>query len=211
MGGSLDFKDLLINGASQLGVALTGAQVDAFAVYLAELRRWNAKTNLTAIDEPGEVVVKHFLDSLTLVRMLPQGRFRAADIGSGAGFPGLALKVVLPEMELVSVEPAHRKAAFQRQASRLMGLKSVTVLERRLEDVLPEEAAFDVVLSRAFKEPGLLLAGVAGLLAPGGRVVLSVGPEQTLQPPEGWAILASEKIILPFSEYSRTVATYIPA
>jgi 16S rRNA (guanine527-N7)-methyltransferase len=207
----LDFNDLLIKGASQLGVALTGVQVDAFAVYLAELLKWNAKTNLTAIDEPGEVLVKHFLDSLTLVRMLPKGRFRAADIGSGAGFPGLALKVVLPEMELVSVEPARRKAAFQRQAARLMGLKSVTVLERRLEDVLPEEAMFDVVLSRAFKEPGLLLPGLSGLLAQGGRVVLSVGPEQTLQPPEGWTILASEKIILPFSEYSRTVATYIPA
>src|SRR5512143_3902603 len=130
--------------------------------------KWNARINLTTVTDPREVVVKHFLDSIALCPLLPEGSFRAADIGTGAGFPGLAIKLVRLDMEITLVEPVHKKASFLKQAVRLLGLTGVTVLAERLGPD-PEELAerFDVVFSRAFKGPDELLPLAAGLLADG--------------------------------------------
>src|SRR5512143_2884015 len=108
-------EQMLIDGAQALDVRLDKPQAGAFQVYLAELLKWNARINLTSVTDPREVVVKHFLDSISLCPLLPGGPFTAADIGTGAGFPGLAIKVVRHDMEITLIEPAHKKASFLRQ------------------------------------------------------------------------------------------------
>lgn len=137
----MDEITLLKTGAHELGVELSDAGLDAFRVYLSELLKWNLKVNLTSITRPREIVVKHFLDSLALCRILPADGFSAVDIGSGAGFPGLAVKAAVPGMKLTLVEPAHKKASFLRAAFRLMGLSDVSVVESRVEAILPPPSA----------------------------------------------------------------------
>jgi 16S rRNA (guanine527-N7)-methyltransferase len=128
------------------------------------------------------------------------------DIGSGAGFPGLAIKIARPDVTLTLVEPAHKKAAFLKAAARLMALKGVSVLESRVESLGPEyQHSFDAAFSRAFKAPEELLALAGALLKPGGSVAISLGPGMSNTIPAGWKILRTEDITLPFSDYKRTL------
>ncbi len=205
----MDLNKLLIEGADRLGVSLSALQSDSFARYLSELLKWNAKVNLTAIDDPREVVIKHFLDSLSLCALLPAGPFRAADIGSGAGFPGLALKIARPDMELTLIEPARKKATFLRHIIRLLGLTGVSVVDARVENLGPEHIGrYDAVFSRAFKEPGELLPLARPLIAHNGIVVLSLGPETAPAAIPGWEVSHAEEITLPYSGYKRRLMAY---
>ncbi|MGA2192596.1 MAG: 16S rRNA (guanine(527)-N(7))-methyltransferase RsmG [Nitrospirota bacterium] len=195
---------ILREGARALGVNLAPEQEEKFALYLSELLKWNKKINLTSITDPRDVVIKHFLDSLAVERLLPRGRFKAADIGSGAGFPGLALGVIRADMELLLVEPAHKKAAFLRHAARLLAVGAAVVEERAegLADLY--RGRFDIILSRAFKASEDLLPLARPLLKEGGGVVLSLGPGMGKSYP-GWRVLRQEEITLPFSDIKRAL------
>ncbi|MBI5190526.1 MAG: 16S rRNA (guanine(527)-N(7))-methyltransferase RsmG [Nitrospirae bacterium] len=206
-----DLEHILIDGASRLGVSLSEAQAAAFGVYLDELLKWNRRINLTAITSPREVVIKHFLDSLSICRLIPEGPARAVDIGTGAGFPGLPLKIARPGLDVTLDEPNRKKAAFLRHMARTLGLEGVSVVEDKVEDIQPGEGGFGVVLSRAFRDPALLLPLVRPLLAESGLVALSLGPENTLEPPEGWRMLSEEEITLPYSDIGRRLVVYVPA
>jgi 16S rRNA (guanine527-N7)-methyltransferase len=208
----------LSGGAKELGFPLSPDEIRLFELYLAELLKWNEKVNLTAITEPEEIVVKHFLDSLALRLILPpeagggplpegaapSRNFSACDIGSGAGFPGLVLKSVLPGMALTLVEPIHKKAVFLRHVIRTLDLSPVTALEARAE-ALPEKisAPFDIVFSRAFKAPAELLPLAFPILKDGGLAALSLGPGMEYEPQPGWTVEREEDITLPFSDISR--------
>jgi 16S rRNA (guanine527-N7)-methyltransferase len=208
----MDPTEILITGAAKLGVRLEKAQADAFRAYLEELLKWNRKVNLTAIADPGEIAVKHFLDSLALRRLMPGGRFSAADIGSGAGFPGIPLKIVLPGMRLVLVEPARKKATFLRHVIRLIGLEGADVAEEKIESFAgAHPGGFDVVLSRAFTEPAKLLPLVAPLLTASGRVSLSLGPGSPPVVVEGFHADITDEIVLPHSGIARTLVNYMKA
>jgi len=204
----MDLKKLLTDGARELGVPLSAAQADAFMLYLSELRKWNQKTNLTAIEDPRDIVIKHFLDSLSLQRMLPPEAKTAADIGSGAGFPCIPIKIALPGLIISSVEPAHKKAAFQRHIIRLLGLEGIRVHETKVEDLAAKPERFDIIFSRAFKEPEGLLPLALPLLSEGGEVILSIGPSTSEAPPPGWSVLRREEVNLPFSDIKRTLISY---
>jgi len=204
-----DPATMLTEGADALGVALTEGQRDSLLTCLSELLKWNKKINLTAIDNPGDAVVKHLLDSLALCRMLPDGPFRAADIGSGAGFPGLAVKVARPDMDITLVEPSRKKTAFLKHLIRLLKLDGAEAAALKVEDMAGTHGGrFDVILSRAFKEPSLLLPLVAPLLSAGGKVILSLGPGPCSAVPEGWTLAGAEDISLPFSDISRRLVLY---
>ena len=211
----------LSNGSKELGFPLSDEELRKFGVYLSELLKWSAKVNLTAIVEPEEIVVKHFLDSLALLRVLPfaarlsqtpaepesrwpDRRFTACDIGSGAGLPGLALKIALPEMNITLIEPARKKAVFLRHVIRALGLSGVEVVEARAEELKAQ--AVDMVFSRAFKGLPEILAVAGAMLKRGGYVAQSL----SLQDAEalngnmpGWEIAREEEITLPFSDIRR--------
>lgn len=144
-----------------------------------ELLRWNRTHNLTAITDPAEVYEKHLVDSLTLLPLLGQAR-RLLDLGSGAGFPSLPLKIVRPGLEIVSVDAVGKKVAFQRHVVRVLQLPGFTAVHGRAE-ILAENpsyrAGFDTVTARALASLPLLARLAAPCLAPGGRLIAMKGAE----------------------------------
>ena len=130
----------LIAGAAKLGIELDARQVEQFELYYQELIEWNRKFNLTAITDYSEVQVKHFLDSLTITLALPEEEverpdFNIIDIGTGAGFPGLPLKILSPQPRLVLIEPTAKKTAFLHHIIQKLELANIEVLNNRAEEL----------------------------------------------------------------------------
>jgi len=169
---------LLQQGLAKMGLALDPRQQEKLLGYLDELLRWNRTINLTAIRNHDEGVEKHLLDALTLMPLL-RGDERLLDIGSGAGLPGVPLKVALPGLRLVSVEAVEKKAMFQRHVLRHLGIEG-QVEPVRVESLADREGfrlGFEVITARAFSSLEALLEAAAPLLRPGGRVIAMKGPE----------------------------------
>ncbi len=145
-------REILVCGARELGTELTSAELGSFYALAAELKKWGKKINLTAIREDEDMAVKHFLDSLTILRVIgAQGEF--LDIGSGAGFPALPVKIVRNALHVVSVDAVEKKIIFQRQVSRRLGLHGFEALHARAEELAARYAGrFHWVVSRAFAD-----------------------------------------------------------
>jgi len=144
----------LIAGAAGLGFPLSPRQMDRFERYYAELIVWNERINLTSVTDREQVQTRHFLDSLTVGLALPEAarHGRVVDVGSGAGFPGIPLKVLFPEMSLTLVEATAKKVKFLRHVAGLLELSDVEVECRRAEELAQEPGhreAYDAVVARA--------------------------------------------------------------
>ncbi len=139
--------------AALFHVTLNSEQVAQFAQYAEELTTWNAHTNLTAIIDPEGVRVRHFLDSLSVAAAVPMTPgLRLMDVGTGAGFPGLALRIAFPDIQVTLMEATGKKVAFLDHVARQLGLSGVRTLHARAEEAghMPgERAAYDVVVARA--------------------------------------------------------------
>ena len=146
----------LILGAKRLGLSLNSRQVERFSIYHQELIDWNRRLNLTAITDYEEVQIKHFLDSLTVVLALKQpintGGLSVIDVGTGAGVPGLPLKIAFPDIRLVLLDATAKKATFLQHLKEKLGLDNVEIMVGRAEEVAHLDdyrEKFDIVLSRA--------------------------------------------------------------
>ncbi|MCX6012759.1 MAG: 16S rRNA (guanine(527)-N(7))-methyltransferase RsmG [Chloroflexi bacterium] len=142
----------LIKGTNKLGIHLTENQLDLFEKYYHELVDWSRKINLTSILSYKEVQIKHFLDSLTIIPLIEKKYNKIIDIGSGAGFPGIPLKIVIPEVSLTLLDSVGKKTNFLNHLSSILQLDNFNVITARSEETAQKEEyreQFDVVISRA--------------------------------------------------------------
>ncbi len=168
--------DLLLDGAAQLGIALTNRQLDQFALYHRELVEWNQRANLTNITGFEEVQIKHFLDSLTVVPAVaevpPEGRL--LDVGAGPGCPGLPLKLVFPAIRLALAEPIGKKTAFLEHMVEALAIDETRVLRGRAEALAHDPGlreGFDLVTARGLARMPVLLEYTLPFCRLGGKVV----------------------------------------
>lgn len=159
------------------GVHLSDLQVTQVQNYLGILVFWNHKFNLTSIEDPQEIVCRHFGESFFCAKFMPAEKSRLADVGSGAGFPGLALKIVRPDTEVFLIEQDTRKAAFLNEVARTLHLKSVKALRTHYETLDPDFGEFDIVIARAIGNHKTLLKWASPRISPSGRVILLLGLE----------------------------------
>jgi 16S rRNA (guanine527-N7)-methyltransferase len=204
-------RELLISGAHELGTDLSIEQVNSLFLILTELNKWNRKINLTAICDERDMIIKHVLDSLSYIRGFnPSPGLRLLDMGSGAGFPAIPIKIAHPEISITLVESVKKKASFLRHIARTLALADVDVLDKRTEE-LPDshQSAYDIVTARAFANMKMVLTTGRPFLKPGNHAVLSRGPEETISEQEladvGFVLKNRIELTLPHSDYKRAI------
>jgi 16S rRNA (guanine527-N7)-methyltransferase len=175
-------QEILRQGAANFNLSLTGAQLSAFEDYASALIAWNRRVNLTRIVEPDEIAVRHFLDSLAIRLALPPGpaSFSLIDVGSGAGFPGVPLKIACPDIQLTLLEATGKKAAFLHHLIEVLKLTGVTILAARAEAAgrLPDRREqYDVAVARAVAALPVLAEYTLPLVKVGGTVIAQKGAD----------------------------------
>ncbi|MBI4949770.1 MAG: 16S rRNA (guanine(527)-N(7))-methyltransferase RsmG [Deltaproteobacteria bacterium] len=207
-----ELMTLLRRGAEVLGVTLSEEAVSRFMEYLKELKAWNRKVNLTAIEEEREIVIRHFLDSLTPCAFLEKAE-SLLDIGAGGGFPGIPLKIATPSMYVCLIDSVSKKVHFMRHVIRKLGLVGIDAESIRAEDlgfIEKNRGKFDVVTSRAFTELKGFVEVALPYLRPNGRIVAIKGPTvvEEIAPLKnfpGIAGIKTHKVKIPFSKRETTI------
>lgn len=217
-GGEREAGQLLRRGLAVLRLSVAEAQVDVLVRYCLELEKWNRKVNLLAKDTPlADIVDKHFLDSLTLLplldRLAPEGG-TLLDVGSGAGFPGLAVKIARPAWQVTLLEPRERRAIFLRHILRTLRLIGVAVEPARIEDARFVES-FQVITGRAVADFPTFLAMVRFQAGPQTQVLCMQGEEGRggVSPGDslgGFVCVGVEETKLPLSGTPRFLLLFRP-
>lgn len=186
----------LQSGAAQLGVALNELQLRQLEQLLDELQQWSAAYNLTALTDRQQMLTHHLLDSLAAGPALRGTRI--ADVGTGAGFPGLPLAIARPELSFTLIDSTAKKIRFVAHAARSLGLANVTPLHARME-ALPE-LRFDTVLARAVAALPVLVNSAGALCADEGCLVAMKGrypADEVAALPAGWIVRESHAVDVP--------------
>jgi 16S rRNA (guanine527-N7)-methyltransferase len=170
---------ILQDAAAAIHVALDERALDLFNRYYLELILWNEKMNLISVHRPEEVLIKHFIDSLTPLPYIARPEGSLLDIGAGGGFPGIPLKIALPALHVFLLEASRKKSSFLRHLIRQLPLAQTAVIHARAELAMTNDAyrhTFDTVISRAaFQLPELFTMG-RFFLSPGGFLIAMKGP-----------------------------------
>ena len=173
--------ELMTSWLAPFGISLAAQQFQQIQKYISLLLLWNQKISLTSIENPQEIVSRHFGESFFASKFIENHRCRLADVGSGAGFPGLALKIVLPELQVSLIEQDTRKATFLNEVIRLLDLTDTRVYRTPYETLPPEFAEIDAISARAVGNHKSLLKWAAPRLSSSGRVMLWLGAEDSVR------------------------------
>jgi 16S rRNA (guanine527-N7)-methyltransferase len=203
--------EVLAGGARELGIELTPERAEALLKLVDELEQGNALFNLTAIrDRPG-MLRKHVLDSLSVQPYLRGARL--ADVGTGAGFPGLVLAIVNPQRRFTLIDATGKKARFVEQTAARIGCENVLVVNSRAESYRPFEL-FDTVIARALSSLADFVAYAGHLCAPGGRLLAMKGkrPDEEISAlPRSFRALAVHRLKVPGLSDERHLVELAPA
>jgi 16S rRNA (guanine527-N7)-methyltransferase len=168
-------KQQFIEALQSRGIALSPKQIEQFEAYMHLLQEWNEKMNLTAITKEEEIWEKHFYDSIE--PFIGLSFESMCDVGSGAGFPGIPVKIVYPDIKLTLVEPLQKRCRFLNEVKEQLGLQNVEVLNERAEDVAKaKRESFDLVSARAVARLSILSELCAPLVKVGGTFLALKGP-----------------------------------
>ena len=169
-------EELLKKGLDEAGISCSESQLGDFMVFLKELKKWNRTYNLSALKTDNDIIIKHFIDSLLYLKAVPDRPVRIADVGAGAGFPGIPIKIVRPEINMTLIEPTRKKASFQRHMIRVLGLSGINVMEMRVEEIGEDEAPFDIIVSRATFSLEEFIKMACPYINEDGLLIVSKGP-----------------------------------
>lgn len=171
--GSPEWNRLIIDEARQFGIEIDATMIGQFAVHAEELLLWTRRTNLTAITDPAEIAIKHFLDSIIPAKYVQPDR-HLLDVGSGGGFPGIPLKVIVPSLSVTLIDSVRKKVSFLNHVIRRLKLQQITAVNIRLENFKPERK-FDLIISRAFSSLEKFVTFAFPLLSKDGLIVALKG------------------------------------
>ena len=179
------FEKILKEKAHKIGIELNSYQIEQYYKYMNLLIEWNEKVNLTAIIEPEDIILKHFIDSLTIAKYINEND-KIADIGTGAGFPGLPLKILKPQNEIILIDSLNKRIKFLEKVIEENKLENISALHIRAEEIGHNElyrGGFDIVTSRAVAKLNVLLEYMLPLTKVGGKCICLNGPniEQELE------------------------------
>ena len=171
--------EILKRGGDELGLSFSSEQIEKFSIYLEELKRWNRRLNLTGLRKDEDIVVKHFLDSLSCALLIEDFDSKMIDVGTGAGFPSLPLKIYQPGIRLTLLESARKKAAFLEYLAKALDLKKVRVIWARAEEWAQgeERESYHYVVCRALASLRVSLEYTLPFLKVGGYLIVQKGPK----------------------------------
>ncbi|MCG6552906.1 MAG: 16S rRNA (guanine(527)-N(7))-methyltransferase RsmG [Candidatus Magnetominusculus sp. LBB02] len=198
---------LLKRGLTALSIKPTPEVIEAFTVYCSELQKWSKVHNLTSVTDEEGIAIRHFLDSVLFTIPLTEGDLDILDVGSGAGFPGIPMKIVRPDLRLTLLEPKGKKAAFLRHIVNKLNLKDVEVVEGRLEQFQPSRL-FDAAVVRALFAAREFIADVSPLIKPGGLIILGKGRDY-IKELDGQTGITVSKFTIPFTDIERVILTAV--
>ena len=181
--GSQEWTAMLSEGAARMGLTVRPAQAAQFATHARLLLEWNRKINLTAITDPTQVAVKHYLDAIAPLDHIPPGG-RLLDIGTGGGFPGIPLKVMRPDQPMTLIDGVRKKVNFVKHVIRALRLNRIEALHTRAEDLKNDgqhSTGFEVIVCRALADPDAAIQLALPLLAEKGCLLVYHGPRAAVQ------------------------------
>jgi len=181
-------KEQVLAALAPFGVQSSDDQIAKVQAYVRLLLKWNRLTSLTSITDPAEIVSRHFGESIYAATLLPVENGRLVDIGTGAGFPGLALKILKPDLHVVLIESNKKKSAFLAEVVRTLELTEVEILTERFEEIRPEQDFANFITARAVGGFPALLRWSRSALARRGHLMLWVGGEDitSITNSKGW-------------------------
>jgi 16S rRNA (guanine527-N7)-methyltransferase len=177
---SISAKDIRASLES-LDLAVRNQFCEEVRTYIELLLRWNRRVSLTSITSPEEIVRTHFAESLLATKTVVKVHGRLADVGTGAGFPGIPLKMFVPSLRLTLIEPNAKKCAFLAEVVRTLELKDVEIIQKRYEDVRKPDIPYDIVMARALGQFLEFAEWAESVLAPGGHIMVWTGPDGRLE------------------------------
>ena len=208
------FSEELENAAKQIEIELTKKQIEKFYNYMNLLLEWNEKINLTAIIEPREVILKHFVDSLTIAKYIKENE-KLIDVGTGAGFPGIPLSIVKENTDIVLLDSLNKRINFLEEIKQNLKLENITTIHGRAEEFgknKKERETYDIATSRAVAPLNILLEYLLPLVKVGGKAICMKGSniEEIENAKNALEILGGkiekiEEITLPNSDIKRNI------
>ena len=209
--------EILKEGSQEYGIELSDVQADKFINYAELLKDWNTRINLTAIEEDKDIIIKHFIDSLTIAPYLIKGGLSIIDVGTGAGFPGIPLKIVIDNLKVTLLDSLDKRIKFLNEVINTTQLKDINAVHGRAEDfgANPEyREKFDISTARAVAALPVLLEYCLPFVKIGGTFIAMKGNniEELKDSKKALSILGGEieevkEISLPFGEMRRNIIT----